>query len=160
MSLVENYAAERRARLIRLGTIPAPVPMKPRGEIIAFKPAIEIFVPPVEEFYPSFWCWDLVTCQSKRPATAKNIMEVVGADFGVSVFDIISARRHKSLLMPRFIAVYLCRKLTLLSLNQIGQRFGGRDHATIRHAIRKIEAEMETDPVLSNRVLYLQARFE
>lgn len=160
MSLVENYAAERRARLIRLGTISAPAPMKPKGEVVAFKPAIEIIVPPVEDFYSSFWCWDLVTCQSKRPATAKSIMEVVGDDFGIPVLDIISSRRHKSLLMPRFIAVYLCRKLTVLSLNQIGQRFGGRDHATIRHAIRKIEAEMETDPILHNRVLYLQARFE
>lgn len=160
MSLVQQLAVERRARLVRLGTMPDPQLVKAQAKVIPLNPAPPIDVPPVEEFYSTFWCWDLVTCQSKRPATAKNIMEVVGADFGVSVFDIISARRHKSLLMPRFIAVYLCRKLTLLSLNQIGQRFGGRDHATIRHAIRKIEAEMETDAALSNRVLYLQARFE
>jgi hypothetical protein len=162
MSLIENYAAERRARLIRLGAIPTNriASRLTEAQIVPLKPAQQIFVPSVDHFYPSMWFGDLVFGETKLPATIKNIQTLVSDKYGVSIPEIVSARRDKSVIVPRHVAFYLVKKLTTYSYPVIGRYFGGRDHSTIIHAVQKIEARMESEPDLRRDVLSLRERFE
>jgi hypothetical protein len=87
-----------------------------------------------------------------------HIMCVVAAEFGVSLIDMQSARRTQELVRPRQTAMYLAKRLTLQSLPQIGRCFGGRDHTTVLHAVRKVEGLMPGDPELVALVAKLEAR--
>ncbi len=60
--------------------------------------------------------------------------------YGSNLIDITSARKTTEIVFPRQVAMYLARKMTLLSLKSIGNYFGNRDHATVKHAVEKIEA--------------------
>ncbi len=77
--------------------------------------------------------------------TLDVIQRRVGAYFHVSPEDLRSARRQRSILHPRQLAMYLCRTLTESSLPEIGRAFGGRDHSTVLHAIGKVTREMAQD---------------
>lgn len=83
----------------------------------------------------------------RRPATA-TIQRVVARHYGVTLVDLLSARRTKQVAFARQVAVYLVRQHTLLSLPTIGRLFGNRDHTTILHATRKIRVLRERDPRL------------
>jgi chromosomal replication initiator protein len=69
----------------------------------------------------------------------------------------MSARRSHDVLLPRQVSMYLARRLTTLSLVEIGDYFGGRDHKTVRHACNKVEAALKTDAALSSTVRQLHA---
>lgn len=71
---------------------------------------------------------------------------------GVTMSDLKSDRRTAKVVHPRQVAMYLAKKVTLRSLPEIGRRFGGRDHTTVLHAVRKIEAKIESDPELAARI--------
>ena len=77
--------------------------------------------------------------------------------FGVDFKDLISGRRSKDIVRPRQVAMYLAKTLTLRSLPEIGRRFGGRDHTTVLHAVRKIEAIKDIDAVIGGAVEKLTA---
>jgi chromosomal replication initiator protein len=64
----------------------------------------------------------------------------------------LSSRRTANVVRPRQIAMYLAKTLTLRSLPEIGRRFGGRDHTTVLHAVRKIEHLADTDKVLADEI--------
>lgn len=66
--------------------------------------------------------------------------------------DILSQRRHRSVVWPRQIGMYLAKQLTSRSLPEIGRRFGNRDHTTVLHAIRKIEGELAGDARLKDDI--------
>jgi len=68
-----------------------------------------------------------------------EIQTVVCNHFDLTHMELISERRHRELVRPRQIAMYLAKQLTLRSLPEIGRHFGGRDHTTVIHAIRTIE---------------------
>jgi chromosomal replication initiator protein len=68
-----------------------------------------------------------------------------------------SASRLRNTLLPRQVGMYLARQLTPLSLEQIGAYFGGRDHSTVLHAVRKVEQALAHDAALSGAVRQLQA---
>ena len=76
--------------------------------------------------------------------------------FNVSRGDILSARRTASVVRPRQIAMYLSKLLTPRSLPEIGRRFGGRDHTTVLHAVRKITGLVTTDGSLSEEIELLK----
>jgi len=77
--------------------------------------------------------------------TIPLIQQRVADHFGMLTDVLKSASRQRSVLYPRQMAMYLCRKLTDSSLPEIGQAFGGRDHSTVIHAIDKISKELEQD---------------
>lgn len=79
--------------------------------------------------------------------------------FKVEMPDLLSDRRSKEIVRPRQVAVYVCRKLTLQSLPQIGRRFGNRDHTTIMAACKKIETLRKTEPAIDQAVVTLSAKF-
>lgn len=83
------------------------------------------------------------------------IQEAVAEVFGTQVRDMQSARRALVVARPRQVAMYLCKRLTAHSLPKIGQEFGNRDHTTIMHAVKRIEALMEGDLGLRDKVLSL-----
>lgn len=85
---------------------------------------------------------DLVQGIEPRRIKIEDILRIVSRHFGVSKGDLLSQRRHRSVVWPRQIGMYLAKQLTARSLPEIGRRFGNRDHTTVLHAIRKIEGEL------------------
>ena len=83
---------------------------------------------------------------------AEEIVKAVSRHFGVSKSDILSERRHRSVVWPRQIGMYLAKQLTSRSLPEIGRRFGGRDHTTVLHAIKKIEGQLPGNPRLKDEI--------
>lgn len=77
--------------------------------------------------------------------TIEYIQRLVGEHFRVPVEELKGARRQRSILQPRQVAMYLCRRLTDSSLPEIGRAFGGRDHTTVLHAVEKVEREITQD---------------
>jgi chromosomal replication initiator protein len=89
--------------------------------------------------------------------TVEHIARRVSGYFRVEARQLQSRRRARSVVVPRQVGMYLARRLTALSLDQIGAYFGGRDHSTVLHACRKVEQALENDPLLSGAVRQLQA---
>jgi chromosomal replication initiator protein len=81
---------------------------------------------------------------SATAITASEIIEAVVQRYGISYNDLIGKRRYRDLVQARQIAMYLCRELTNLSYPNIANVFGGRDHTTVIHAVRKVEQLMAT----------------
>jgi len=69
----------------------------------------------------------------------------VAEHYNIRLSDMIGPKRVRTIARPRQIAMYLCKHMTTRSLPEIGRRFGGRDHTTIMHGIRKIEELRGTD---------------
>jgi chromosomal replication initiator protein len=84
-----------------------------------------------------------------------DILKVVGRHYNVARADLLSPRRARSIVRPRQIGMYLAKKLTPRSLPAFGRRFGGRDHSTVLHAVRKIEELLLTDEHLAREVALL-----
>jgi len=86
---------------------------------------------------------------SSRPVTqTEEIMAVVCRHYGVTSSDIRGRRRTQSIVEPRQVFMYLSRKLTNMSFDEIGRSCGGRDHSTVLYAVRKIEKRLEDDSSL------------
>lgn len=81
----------------------------------------------------------------------------VCARFDVRPLDLVSDRRFRAIARPRQVAMYLAQRLTLRSLTQIGRQFGGRDHTTVIHAIRTVEARREGDEDLDASIRAIEA---
>lgn len=95
---------------------------------------------------------DLVHGIEPRRIKIEDILRVVSRHFGVSKGDILSQRRHRSVVWPRQIGMYLSKQLTSRSLPEIGRRFGNRDHTTVLHAIRKIDKILVDDAALRDEI--------
>lgn len=97
-----------------------------------------------------------IMVEKRRELTVEEIQKLVATHFSVKVSDLKSAKRMKALVLPRQIAMYLSRQLTSCSYPEIGERFGGKDHSTIIHAIKKIEKNMEDDFQLRTTITSLK----
>ena len=95
---------------------------------------------------------DLVGVREPRRVKIEDIQKVVAVHFNVSKADLLSSRRTRTIVRPRQIAMYLSKTLTPRSLPEIGRRFGGRDHTTVLHAVRKVEELMRDDRNLADEV--------
>lgn len=84
--------------------------------------------------------------------TVEHIQKTVAEYFQIKLTDIKSQKKLKTIAIPRQIAIYLSRKLTQLSLNDIGNKFGGKDHSTIIHSINKIKKLIETDNTIKKHI--------
>jgi chromosomal replication initiator protein len=99
---------------------------------------------------------DLVRPQDPKRVKIEDIQRVVARQYNVSRADLLSSRRTANVVRPRQIAMYLAKALTLRSLPEIGRRFGGRDHTTVLHAVRKIEALATNDSALAEEIELLK----
>jgi chromosomal replication initiator protein len=84
--------------------------------------------------------------------TNELVQKVVAEAFGVKVSDLKSKRRTKTIVLPRQVAMYLCRNLVGSSLPETGAFFGGKDHSTVIHACKVVEEKKEKDPELRARI--------
>ena len=99
---------------------------------------------------------DLIRPQEPKRVKIEDIQRVVARQYNVSRADLLSSRRTANVVRPRQIAMYLAKTLTLRSLPEIGRRFGGRDHTTVLHAVRKIEGLVDNDNVLAEEIELLK----
>jgi chromosomal replication initiator protein len=103
---------------------------------------------------------DFITQDDTPEITAADIMGQTAAYFSLSIEDLQSGSRSRTLTTARQIAMYLCRELTDLSLPKIGQEFGGRDHTTVMHANKKIKTQMAERRALYTQVTELTNRIK
>jgi chromosomal replication initiator protein len=90
--------------------------------------------------------------EKNKEITIDMILKEVCSHFSVTMGDIKSSKRIKSIMTPRQVAMYLSRKMTDSSLVSIGQKFGGKDHATVLHSIKKIDGELSVKKELKSTV--------
>jgi chromosomal replication initiator protein len=95
---------------------------------------------------------DLIRTRDPKRVKIEDIQKLVATRYNVSRADILSERRTAAVVKPRQIAMFLAKALTPRSLPEIGRRFGGRDHTTVLHAVRKIEKAIVEDRGLSDEV--------
>ena len=84
--------------------------------------------------------------------TNELVQKIVAESYGVKISDLKSKRRTKTIVLPRQVAMYLCRNLANSSLPEIGNFFGGKDHSTVIHAVKVIEEKKEKDADLRARI--------
>jgi chromosomal replication initiator protein len=89
---------------------------------------------------------------SERKVTVDTIQKVVAEHYALKQADLLSERRARAIARPRQVAMWLAKQITTRSLPDIGRRFGGRDHTTVLHAVRRIESLKADDPVLARDV--------
>ena len=95
---------------------------------------------------------DLVRSKEPKRVKIDDILRIVAKHYGVQRGDLLSSRRNQSIVRPRQVGMYLAKTMTARSLPEIGRRFGGRDHTTVLHAIRKIEQLKQQDNVLKEEI--------
>jgi chromosomal replication initiator protein len=101
-------------------------------------------------------CLSDILRASDRKLTIEEIQRKVAEHYNIRLSDMIGPKRLRAIARPRQVAMYLAKQLTPRSLPEIGRRFGGRDHTTIMHGVRKIEDLMATDSQLSDDLLRLR----
>ena len=99
---------------------------------------------------------DLVRTPEPKRVKIEDIQKLDATHYNVSRADILSSRRTASVVRPRMVAMFLSKVLTPRSLPEIGRRFGGRDHTTVLHAVRKIAGLVASDPALSEEIELLK----
>ena len=92
---------------------------------------------------------DMISPDDNRVVTPELILDIV---FNIPISDLKGKKRNAEIVLPRQIVMYLCRVMTDTSLKAIGAFLGGKDHASVTHGIKKIEAEIKTDEALHNTV--------
>ncbi|WP_334130019.1 chromosomal replication initiator protein DnaA [Sneathiella sp.] len=102
---------------------------------------------------------DLLRANDRR-ITIEEIQKKVAEHFNIRMSDMHSARRARAVARPRQVAMYLAKQLTSRSLPEIGRKFGGRDHTTVMHALRKIDQLREQDVALSEDIELLRRMLE
>ena len=103
---------------------------------------------------------DLIRPQEPRRVKIEDIQRIVARQYNVTRADLLSSRRTANVVRPRQVAMYLAKTLTLRSLPEIGRRFGGRDHTTVLHAVRKIENLVSTDTALAEEIEVLKRQLQ
>jgi chromosomal replication initiator protein len=103
---------------------------------------------------------DLIRPQEPRRVKIEEIQRIVARQYNVSRADLLSSRRTANVVRPRQVAMYLAKTLTLRSLPEIGRRFGGRDHTTVLHAVRKIEHLVGADNALAEEIETLKRQLQ
>ena len=101
----------------------------------------ELTVPRLEQLFQ-----DILIDEGATQVTADQIMRKVAERYNLTLADMTGKRRTANIAWPRQIAMFLCTRLTDLSLVAIGEAFGGRDHGTVIHARKTVEGRMEVDP--------------
>ncbi|MCR4378801.1 MAG: chromosomal replication initiator protein DnaA [Rhodospirillales bacterium] len=102
---------------------------------------------------------DLIRAHDRR-VTIEEIQKKVAAHFNIRTSDMHSARRARSVARPRQVAMYLAKQLTSRSLPEIGRKFGGRDHTTVMHAVKKVDELRERDATFAEDVELLRRMLE
>ena len=93
---------------------------------------------------------------NNRKVTVEDIQKKVAEYFNIRFNDMISVRRSRVVARPRQVAMYLSKTFTSKSLPEIGRMFGGRDHTTVMHAIKKVQDLCKVDPSFAEHIKVLK----
>ncbi len=88
------------------------------------------------------------------------VQKVVSSHYNIKISDLKVKRKNKGYVLPRQVGIYLSRKLTDSSLLEIGEKFGGKDHSTVLHSIKKVEEKISNDPAFKQTVENLKSRIK
>ena len=146
-----QLARERRARIAAAAKREAPIAVVAEPAPVA---------PPVEDEptpRPPMPTWREMMSGRPEP-TVLAIQAAVADDFGMTLNDMVMHRRVFQIVLARHVAMYLCHVLTRNSSVAIAQRFDGRDHTTVLHAVRRIKRLIQTDADLAARIERIRAR--
>jgi len=102
---------------------------------------------------------DLIRANDRK-ATIEEIQKRVAEHYNIKISEMHSARRSRAIARPRQVAMYLAKQLTARSLPDIGRKFGGRDHTTVMHAIKRVEELRQTDSGFAEDVDLLRRMLE
>jgi chromosomal replication initiator protein len=94
----------------------------------------------------------------QRRITIQQIQDVVTKYYNVKMSDLQSKKRHKSIAFPRQVCMFLARRHTRYSLEEIGGYFGGRDHTTVLHAVRTVDADTKEDREIADQLAHLEGQ--
>jgi len=97
-------------------------------------------------------CLSDVLRESERKITVEEIQRKVSEHYNIRLSDMIGPKRLRSYARPRQVAMYLCKQMTTRSLPEIGRRFGGRDHTTVMHGVRRIEELKQSDSQIAEDI--------
>jgi chromosomal replication initiator protein len=100
---------------------------------------------------------DTATPEQRR-ITIQQIFDAVTKYYNVRLSDLQSKKRHKSIAFPRQVCMFLARRYTRYSLEEIGGYFGGRDHTTVLHAVRTIDAYVKNDKEVAEQLTFLEGQ--
>jgi chromosomal replication initiator protein len=100
---------------------------------------------------------DTATAEQRR-ITIQQILDAVTKYYNVRLSDLQSKKRHKSIAFPRQVCMFLARRHTRYSLEEIGGYFGGRDHTTVLHAIRTVDQDCKDDRDIANQLTQLETQ--
>ncbi len=147
MTLLQEITESRKARLRRIEAAAWKPPAKPPEVTEPW------FPPPVPVRDPIA---ELLAILAKGPSALpvdtyphpRKIQRIVAAYYKLGMNELLSVRRCHQLVRARHIAMYLCKQLLPLSYPEIGRKFGKRDHTTVLHGVKKIAAQVESDPAL------------
>jgi chromosomal replication initiator protein len=98
---------------------------------------------------------NILSLNRTKKITITTIQDSVSAYFGIKPSEIKGKRRSRAVVIPRQVAMYICRELTDSSLPRIGEEFGGKDHTTVLHACEKVKKDIENDPSLAGTIRFL-----
>lgn len=102
---------------------------------------------------------DLIRANDRK-VTIDEIQRTVADYYSIRLSELLSDRRARNIARPRQFAMYLCKQLTNRSLPEIGRKFGGRDHTTVMHAVRKVEELKEQDSQIEDDISRLMRQLE
>jgi chromosomal replication initiator protein len=100
---------------------------------------------------------DVVSPEQRR-ITIQQIFDVVTRYYNVRLSDLQSKKRHKSIAFPRQVCMFLARRHTRYSLEEIGGYFGGRDHTTVMHAVRTVDSDTREDDQIAGQLAHLESQ--
>ncbi|MFK4812243.1 chromosomal replication initiator protein DnaA [Devosia sp. ZW T5_3] len=103
---------------------------------------------------------DLIRARDAKRVRIEDILKIVSRHYKVPRNELLSARRSRDVVRPRQIAMFLAKALTSRSLPEIGRRFGGRDHTTVLHSVRKVESMIKDDIELAQEIELLKRMLE
>src|SRR5690606_19251272 len=90
--------------------------------------------------------------------TIQQILDVVTKYYNVRLSDLQSKKRHRSIAFPRQVCMFLARRHTQYSLEEIGGYFGGRDHTTVLHAVRTVDQDIRDDPRIADQLQHIESQ--
>jgi len=160
--LVEDFADARQVRLTSEAIdwmARAADGVRPLiGFVEKLKPVMKGYAEPLSAAQVQEWLIEPTVGETK--SRLHRIVSRVAAAYQVKPKEVLGPSRLRTVLLPRQVAMALARDLTQLPLAEIGKHFGGRDHSTVLHAVRKIEALAGTDATLAGRLKELRAELE
>ena len=95
---------------------------------------------------------DIIAPNETKQITADYIISMVAEHYNVSTADLCGNKRSSKIVMPRQVAMYLCREILAIPLKNVGQYLGNRDHTTVMHGVEKIEKELQTNEQLQSTI--------